>query len=126
MGTSGNQVKTNPPENFIADDAIGAYRIAIFGSEDGYAAIAAGATVPMLGITGELGATEAGKRVDVYTSGTQRVYYGGTVAAGNMLTSDANGAAITTTTGGDHVVGRARIAGVAGDIGTAEINPDIY
>lgn len=126
MGASGNQVKSMPAENFVSDGAIGKYRIAIFGSADGYAAIATDAATPCLGITGDLGVDAAGKRIDVFTNGSQRVYYGGTVAAGDMLTSDANGAAITTTTAGNHVVGRARISGVVGDIGTAEINQDIY
>jgi hypothetical protein len=126
MGASGNQVKSMPAENFISDGAIGKYRIAIFGSADGHTAIAVDAATPCLGVTGDLGVDGSGKRIDVFTKGSQRVYYGGTVAAGDMLKPDANGGAIATTTPGDHVVGRARISGVSGDIGTVEINPDIY
>lgn len=45
-----------------------------------------------------------------------KVILGGTVAPGDNLTSDANGAAIATTTGGNLVFGRAVYAGVAGDV----------
>jgi len=123
MAASGNQVKTTPPETFVSDGAIGAYRIVKFGAEDGTAAIASAATAPLLGVSGEVGVDAAEKRIDVHTSGGQRVYYGGTVTRGDDLTSDANGAAVVTTTAGNHIVGRARISGVAGDLGTVEIRP---
>lgn len=126
MGAIGNQVKSGVPSNYLSDGAIGKYRIVKFGSADANVALAVDGASPIRGITGDLGVVEAGKRIDVYTDKTQRVYYGGTVAAGDRLTADANGAAIATTTAGAHIVGRAAVSGVAGDIGTAEINPDIY
>jgi hypothetical protein len=48
--------------------------------------------------------------------GTFKVVLGGTVAFGDSLTSDANGAAITTTTAGNQIIGFAQEAGVAGQI----------
>lgn len=49
------------------------------------------------------------------------VQYGGTVAAGDKLTSDANGKAITTTTAGNRVIGIAAKAGVSGDVGEVDL-----
>jgi hypothetical protein len=40
------------------------------------------------------------------------------VAAGDALTSDANGKAIATTTTGNRIIGFAELAGVANDIVT--------
>lgn len=69
------------------------------GDDDGYAAI-------------------AGETIGVYGpgSGCPRVELGGTVAVGDWLTADSNGAAITTTTEGNSCIGWALEAGVAGDL----------
>jgi hypothetical protein len=48
--------------------------------------------------------------------GTFKVIAGGTIAVGDALTSDANGAAITTTTAGNEVIGFAQEAAVAGQV----------
>lgn len=61
----------------------------------------------------------AGETVSVCgrnAEGTFKVVLGGTVAIGDDLTSDSTGAAITTTTGGDQVIGVAQEAGVAGQV----------
>lgn len=48
--------------------------------------------------------------------GTFKVLINGTVAINDLLTADATGAAITTTTSGDQVIGQAQEAGVAGQV----------
>ena len=48
-----------------------------------------------IGISGRLGASVSGDRCDVTRAGLEEVQYGGTVAAGDPLTSDANGKAIS-------------------------------
>lgn len=58
----------------------------------------------------------------VAIEGVSKVKLGGTVAAGDRLTSDANGLAIVATTG-KQVVGIALVAGVSGDVGTMFISP---
>lgn len=57
----------------------------------------------------------SGAPVTVQTIGIMKVIAGGTIAINDRVTSDANGKAITTTTGGDYSIGRARTAAVAGD-----------
>lgn len=49
-------------------------------------------------------------------SGTSKAKLGGTVAAGDNLTSDGSGRLITTVTGGNEIVARATRAGVVNEI----------
>jgi hypothetical protein len=53
-------------------------------------------------------------------AGKSKVQYGGTVTAGDKLASDANGKAVTATTG-QSVVGIALVSGVSGDIGSMAV-----
>lgn len=52
----------------------------------------------------------------ISASGTGKVIAGGSISKGDFLTSDGNGKAIATTTGGNYVFGRARAAYNSGDI----------
>jgi hypothetical protein len=64
--------------------------------------------------------------VDVFRGGLNPVTLGGTVNAGDWLTSDANGKAIATTTVGHQVIGRAERPGVANDIINYFAGPGVY
>lgn len=64
----------------------------------------------------------AGVPCNVRWAGSTKIALGGTVAAGDRLTSDANGKAIVAVTG-KQVVGIATVPGVSGDIGTMFISP---
>lgn len=77
------------------------------------------ATDKHFGVLNLAGDVKTGEPVDVCVRnavGTFKVVLGGTVAVNDELTSDANGAAITTTTGGDQVIGLAQEAGVVGQV----------
>jgi len=75
------------------------------GDDDGYAAI-------------------AGENLQVYgPSCVAPVEYGGTVAAGDALTSDSAGRAIATTTEGDSCIGWALQAGTVNIIGSVIVHP---
>jgi hypothetical protein len=50
------------------------------------------------------------------SQGTFKVVIGGTVTINDLLTSDANGAAVTTTNSGDQVIGIAQESGVVGQV----------
>lgn len=63
----------------------------------------------------------SGQVCNVQTCYESKVVYGGTVAAGALLASDANGKAVTAATG-NYIVGKAIVAGVAGDVGRMSIN----
>ena len=98
-----------------AEASIGAYRIIKPGAGVQAAVTAAAATDKLLGTSDEL-AHVTGEPVDLCVSPIGKVVLGGTVAEGDALTSDANGAAITTTTTGNRIIGYAEIGGVVGDV----------
>ena len=102
-------------KNFEAEGEIGPYVIVTHGTA-GYAVKAAtGATVALVGTTDELGKLSNG-RVDVCTGGIPEVALGGTVAAGDPLTSDASGKAVKATAAGTRILGFALVSGASGDI----------
>lgn len=104
--------------SYEAAAAIAAYRIVRFSdaANSSKVGVASAAGQGLIGTTGKVGASAAGQMVDVHRSGLNPVQLGGTVNAGDWLTSDANGKAIATTTVGNHVIGRAEQPGVAGDV----------
>lgn len=85
-------------------------------------ALTSAATDILLGVnldkpnSGEVGGVATKAR-----GGICPVVYGGTVAVGDKLTSDANAAAIATTAAGNSVLGLAVKAGAAGDIGEVDL-----
>lgn len=97
-----------------AEGNVGRYRILKPGTADGSCVLATAATNKLLGTSDDLNHV-TGETVDLAVGPVPFVKLGGTVTAGAWLTSDANGAAVATTTTGDQVIGRAEIAGVAGD-----------
>jgi hypothetical protein len=116
-------------KNYSAEAPIAAYRIFKFGSADGGILQAAAATDKLVGVTDRFAASVAGDRIDGIRSGIAEVEYGGIVAAGDQLTSDATGRAIVATAAAGanvRVIGVAEVAGVAGDIGSLLIAPGSF
>jgi len=58
------------------------------------------------------------------SAGTSKAKLGGTVAAGDYLTSNGSGALVTTVTAGNEIVGRAIKAGASGDVAEVIVNFD--
>ena len=102
-------------KNFEAEGEIGPYVIVTHGTADYAVKAATGATVALVGTTDELGKLSNG-RVDVCTGGIPEVALGGTVAAGDPLTSDASGKAVKATAAGKRILGFALVSGASGDI----------
>ena len=102
-------------KNFEAEGEIGPYVIVTHGTADYAVKAATGATVALVGTTDELGKLSNG-RVDVCTGGNREVALGGTVAAGDPLTSDASGKAVKATAAGNRILGFALVSGASGDI----------
>ena len=100
-----------------ASAAIAAYLIVAFSDPENSSEIAGatGPTDPLCGTTGKIGGA-AGDMVDRTLSGIGSVTLGGPVSAGDRLTSDADGKAVTTTTAGHRIIGFAEEPGVADDI----------
>ena len=102
-------------KNFEAEGEIGPYVIVTHGTADYAVKAATGATVALVGTTDELGKLSNG-RVDVCPGGIPEVALGGTVAAGDPLTSDASGKAVKATAAGNRILGFALVSGASGDI----------
>lgn len=99
----------------IAAAAIAGYLIVKPGAGTNDAVISTAATDKHLGTADELD-TPQGEMVDINLAPIGTVRLGGTVAAGDLLTSDANGKAVATTTPGHRYIGIAEQAGVANDL----------
>jgi len=111
-------------KSFIAEAVVAAYRIVRFGSADGSVVQAGAGTETYVGVSGNLGGN-AGRRVDIILSGVAEVEYGGAVTRGNFLTSDVNGRAVHANPAvgvNVNLIGIAMVSGVAGDIGSVDIN----
>lgn len=102
-------------KTYDASGAIPAYTIVKFTATDFQVTAAAAATDKMCGVTTEVAAADT-ERCDVIHEGCAYVKAGGTIAAGDLLTSDASGNAITTTTASNRIIGQARQSAVAGDV----------
>lgn len=109
-----------------ATTAIPARTLVNYGAADGTGVPAADATKFLVGVSSEVD-TAIGQRASVHMNGNiADVIYGGTVARGDALTSDASGRAIATTTAGNRCVGFAEVSGVVGDIGSVVISPHVF
>jgi hypothetical protein len=114
--------------SYIAESVIPPYTLANFGLADGTATAANDGTKFLVGATQIVGADAIGDQVDICRDALPEVTYGGVVAKGDPLTSDANGFAIKAAPAPGakmFIVGYAEVDGVAGDIGYYFASPDI-
>lgn len=105
-------------KSFQAVGAIAPYRVAAFTGPDGAVQQAASATDPLVGAADGLGGSP-GSTVDVDQGGWSEVQAGGPIAAGDPLTSDANGCAVKAAPAAGataNCIGIAQVAAVAGDV----------
>lgn len=108
---------------YTAAAAIPARRFVKF-TADKTVGLATSATDDIIGVTADVGADAAGDIVDVYRSGPAQVDFGGNVARGKEVVSDANGKAVQAAPAAGttcRVGGIAEQSRVAGDIGLIEI-----
>jgi Uncharacterized conserved protein (DUF2190) len=107
---------------FKADAAIPMGCVVKAGSDNAHVAKSVLATNKNIGIA-QNAATILDDKVEVaLTGGGAKGLAGGTIAFGDLLTSDANGALVATTTAGDRIVGIAMDAAVAGDLFSVEVS----
>ena len=98
-----------------AEGEIAPYRICAHGTADYAVKQATAATDALVGTADELGLQPNG-RVDVCMGWLPEVEAGGTLAAGDPLTSDAEGKAVKAAAAGDRIIGFAMTSASAGDI----------
>ena len=109
---------------YSAGAAVAAHRIIKWGAADRAVIQAAAAADSAIGVSDRLSAA-SGERIDIVRAGIADVEYGDAVARGALLTSDADGKAVTAAAG-NRVIGVAEISGVAGDIGEVLISPGLH
>lgn len=105
-------------KSYTAEGAISANRFVKVGAADYGVLAAAAATDKIIGISTEIDAS-TGERTDVVHEGIADLKLGGTVARGDLLTSDASGQGVTAApaAGSNNRVGAmALVSGVVGDI----------
>lgn len=111
--------------NRTAEGAISPHRIVAAGSGELLDKQATADSDALLGVCGQIGATDGG-RVDVIVAGIASVEYGGDVSRGDPLTSDALGRAIVATTTDQRVVGFAWEDGDVDTIGSMIVVPGLF
>lgn len=105
-------------KNYLAEGAISANRLVKVGAADYGVLQAAAVGDKIIGITTEIDAA-SGERVDVVHEGIADLKLGGTVARGDLLTSDATGQGVVAAPAGgtnNRIGAMALISGVIGDI----------
>ena len=99
----------------IAEEAFAsAYLIAKFGTTDEKVKKGAAALKPVLGIVQSK--AKAGDKVNLMLTGISLVKLGGTVARGDLITTNDSAEGIKTITVKNYVVGIAMTSGVDGDL----------
>lgn len=106
---------------FVATAAILSYRICKADAATDKITQASDDNDKFVGVTGQIGASAADELVDLNVAGVVPVTYGGAVAFGDPLTSDANGKAVVAGDG-DRVLGTAMEKGALDEIGSVLIN----
>lgn len=105
-------------KNYNAESAIPAYTLVKGGANDYGVVPAAAATDKIIGVTTEIDAS-ANEPCDVILDDIAYVKLGGTVAAGDFITSDANGNGVVPAPAAganNRTIGTAIVSGVAGDV----------
>lgn len=105
-------------KSYLAEATIAAFVFVKPGAADYGALAAAAVSDKIFGVTTEIAAA-SGDRVDVVHEGIVDLKLGGTVARGDLLTSDASGQGVTAApaAGTNNRIGAiALISGVSGDI----------
>lgn len=113
-------------KNFTSAAAITKYRLVAADATSGVVKQAAASTDAIIGCTGVAGVDAADKRIDVCMDDIRDVEFGGDVAFGDPLTSDAQGRAIKAEPAAGsnvRIAGYAMEDGAVDVIGKVHINP---
>lgn len=109
----------NKLKTYIASGAIAPRRFVKFGANDSLVAQATGTdAAAVIGVSDSLGGADT-LRCDVYVQDFADVEFGGTVARGAYVKSDATGKAVAATA--EAACGIAMMSAVSGDIASVKI-----
>jgi hypothetical protein len=114
-------------KTFTAGGAVTKRRLLKMGAADGTVIQAVDTAAAIVGVVGELDAA-SGVRFDAHLAGPVEVEFGGTVARGVLVTSDASGRAVAAAPAAGanaYVAGISLVSGVTGDIGTVLLSQGV-
>lgn len=104
-----------------ADGVIAKGSVVKGGSNDEHVAISSAATQKHIGIAQNASAA-AEDILEVSVGGGAKGLAGGTIADGDLLTSDSSGRLVATTTANDKIIAQAKEAAVVGDLFSCAIH----
>lgn len=113
-------------KNYTAGGTVPDRRFVKFGSTAGEVVVATAASDAIIGVSRQPGGATAGQRIDVVRLGLADLDFGGTVTAGALVTSDAQGRAVAAAPAAGANVracGPAELASVSGDVGAVLFTP---
>ena len=119
---------SHPGQNmytFKATAAFGEFLAVKVGADNQHVSVASAATDKQIGISQNISAVAEDPVEVALAGGGAKAKLGGTVAAGDFLTSDAAGKLVVTTTNADHYVAQALEAGVLNDVIAVMVGPGI-
>lgn len=111
-------------KTYFCGAAVAANRIVKVGADDTKVVVGAAATDKIFGVSDNIGGA-SGESIDVILDGIALVKAGGTIAFGDLVTSDGTGQGIATTTAGNRWIGVAMEGGVSGDLVGVRIAPGL-
>jgi hypothetical protein len=112
-------------KTFLSAAATAANRILKIGADNNHMIVATAATDKLMAVSDNLGADAAEEPFDVILDGVALVKAGGAIAAGDMITSDATGQGIATTTAANRYIGVAMESAAAGDLFGVRLAPGL-
>ena len=101
-------------KTFYADGTLEGRKLVTFGTGKLKVKQATAASEALIGVTTQIG-SETNGRVDVIFSGITEANAGGTIAKGDVLTSDSNADVVKASQAADRVIGIALEDAVTGD-----------
>jgi hypothetical protein len=111
-------------KTFYAGAAVAANRIVIPGADNTKVIVGAAATDKSVGVSDNVGAA-LGETLDVILDGIALVKAGGSIAMGDLVTSDSTGQGVATTTATHRYIGVAMEDAASGDLFGVRIAPGL-
>lgn len=111
-------------KTFYAGATVAANRIVKPGADNTKVVVGAAATDKLIGVSDSLGGA-TGEPIDVILDGIALVKAGGSIAMGDLVTSDASGQGVATTTAANRYIGVAMEDAASGDLFGVRIAPGL-
>ena len=109
-------------KTYYAGATVNASRIVKPGADNTKVVQGAAATDKLIGVSDSIGGA-SGETIDVILDGIALVKAGGSIAMGDLITSDSTGQGVATTTASNRIIGVAMEDAASGDLFGVRIAP---